>query len=198
MTMNKALLSQGHSSSVGMLPRRSTTTENRGRLTDPAVSNMNDFTREYPVTVSEERQIDAALGDMILVGVRALLVVRDLKVLGLITSYDIEGERPIQYMQRYYVNRKDVQVGHVMTLWADLPTLSWQAIQHARVADVLEVFRETNVMHLLVVETVGEAADTVRGLFSKTRIERHLGYLPATNAATSHAASAPKQNIQRL
>ena len=36
---------------------------------------------------------------MIRFGVRALLVVRDQRTMGLITSYDIQGERPLQFLQ---------------------------------------------------------------------------------------------------
>ena len=54
---------------------------------------MNDFSRQYPVTVDEERSIGVALRDMARLGVRSMLVVNELKVVGFITSYDIEGER---------------------------------------------------------------------------------------------------------
>jgi CBS domain-containing protein len=165
-------------SDAGVLPRRSTSSDQRVKLTDPAVAVMNDFTREFPVTVDEERQIDAALGDMIRLGVRALLVVRERQVVGLITSYDIEGERPLQCIQRLsYTRRQDILVGHVMTPWTDLLTLSWRAITDACAGDLLEVFRETDLMHLLVVESAA-GASLVRGLFSRTRLERQLGLLP--------------------
>jgi CBS domain-containing protein len=41
------------------------------------------------VTVTEDRSIDDALRDMMLAGVRALLVVSEDAVTGLITSYDM-------------------------------------------------------------------------------------------------------------
>ncbi|MEJ0007836.1 MAG: hypothetical protein WDM77_16085 [Steroidobacteraceae bacterium] len=69
--------------------------------------------------MDEDRQIGAALIDMARLGVRSLLVVSEAKVVGFITSYDIEGERPIQYIQQFHdVRRNDVQVGQVMTRWA--------------------------------------------------------------------------------
>jgi CBS domain-containing protein len=173
------LLAHTKKFAAGTLPRRSSSADHLVRLADPAVSVMNDFTREYPVTVDEERQIDVALADMIRLGVRALLVVREQKVLGLITSYDIEGERPLQYL---HTRRKDIQVGQIMTPWADLQTLNWWVIKDACVGDVLEVFRETDVMHLLVVEAAIDAVPCVRGLFSRTRIERQLGPIPAMSA----------------
>ena len=63
-------------------------------LTDPAVRVVTDFMLEQPLTVAEDRLIDEALREMIVAGVRALVVHGDL-VTGLITSYDIQGERPL-------------------------------------------------------------------------------------------------------
>ena len=94
--------------------------------------------------MDEDRQIGAALSDMARLGVRSLLVVNELNVVGFITSYDIEGERPIQYIQQFHdVRRNEVQVGQVMTRWHDLVTLNWSAVRTARVIDVLQALRDT-------------------------------------------------------
>lgn len=174
------MLTRGQSSYAGVLPRRSTDLGNRIQLHDPAVNAMNDFSRQYPVTVDEDRPIGVALSDMARLGVRSLVVVNELNVVGLITSYDIEGERPIQYIQQFHgVRRNEVPVGQVMTRWRDLVTLSWPAVRTARVADVLQALRDTNLMHLLVVDTEGDGSTSVRGLFSRARIERQLGQMAA-------------------
>jgi CBS domain-containing protein len=180
--MRNLMLTHGQNSYAGLLPRR-TTPINRIQLYDPAINAMNDFSRQYPVTVDEDRQIGAALSDMARLGVRSLLVVDELKVVGFITSYDIEGERPIQYIQQFHdVRRNEVQVGQVMTRWHDLVTLKWAAVRTARVTDVLQALYDTNLMHLLVVENESDASPTVRGLFSRARIERQLGLLAAMSA----------------
>jgi CBS domain-containing protein len=177
-TMRNAMLTHGQNSYSGRLPPR-TTPFNRIQLSDPAINAMNDFTRQYPVTVDEDRQIGAALSDMARLGVRSLLVVTDLQVVGLITSYDIEGERPIQHIQQFHdVRRNEVQVGQVMTRWHDLVTLKWASVKTARVSDVLQALRDANLMHLLVVESEGDGSTRVRGLFSRARIERQLGLVP--------------------
>lgn len=180
--MRSTLLTHKKMPAMGMLPRRSTA-DLPVKLGDPAIRIMTDFTREEPATVDEELQIDAALTHMIRVGVRALLVVREQKVVGFITSYDIEGERPLQYLQRSnYTRHQDLQVGDVMTPWSDLVTLDWRAVKDASVGDLLEAFREIDAMHLLVVETAPDATTHVRGLFSKTRLQRQLGLLTALSA----------------
>jgi len=181
--MRSPLLIRTTISDAGVLPRRSISIDQRVKLSDPATHVMNDFAREYPVTVNEDQQVDTALADMIRLGVRALLVVRERKVVGFITSYDIEGERPLQCMQRLnYAYRHDIEVGHVMTPWSALQTLNWHAVKDASVGEMLVVFRETDLMHLLVVEVLPDSANCVRGLFSRTRLERQLGLLPAMSA----------------
>ena len=63
------------------LPRRSALDGQPLAAHDPAVYAVTDFTRDYPMTVDAERQIDDALGDMIRLGVRALLVAQDLSLI---------------------------------------------------------------------------------------------------------------------
>jgi len=57
-------------------PRRPLPPRPRVALTAPATHVVTDFTWEQPVTVTEGRSIDGALRDMMLAGVRALLVIR--------------------------------------------------------------------------------------------------------------------------
>jgi hypothetical protein len=65
-------------------------------------------------------------------------------------------------------------VGDIMTEWEDLPTLDWRTVQTARICDLIEIFEGMRVMHLLVVESDDRGAEVVRGLISRSRIERHL------------------------
>jgi hypothetical protein len=105
----------GNASSVRIPPSQHSA-EVRLALTDPAVHVVTDFAWEAPVTVPEGLPIDDALREMIRAGVRALLVVQDERVTGLITSYDIQGERPLQFLRQSGYRRHDeIEVGHIMT-----------------------------------------------------------------------------------
>jgi hypothetical protein len=143
--------------------------------TDIAIHVMTDFAHEHPITVNEQRRIDDALEDMICFGVRALLVVRGDKVTGLITSYDIQGERPLQFLQSSTYTRHDqIQVGHVMTALERVPALDWEEIRDATVADISEIFAGTPATHLIVLESGVDGSVLVRGLISRTRLLRQL------------------------
>jgi CBS domain-containing protein len=175
MFMNNDFSEQPKIHNVGVLPtRRPTGYYQELKPNDPAVHAMTDFTSKFAITVAPERQIDAALADMVRLSVRAMLVVRADNVIGLITSYDIEGPRAARFAERPYVTRRDITVGDIMTEWEDLPSLDWRTVQTARISDLLEIFAGIGVMHLLVVESDERGAEVVRGLISRSRIERQL------------------------
>lgn len=162
--------------SEAVLPRRSVSDGHFLDPNDPALQAITDFTREHPVTVDEERQIDDALGDMIHLGVRAMLVMREQRIVGLITSYDIQGERPLQFLQTSnYSRHQDIRVGHIMTPWDELLALDWDSIQSARAGDLLQVLEEAGLTHLLVIERGKKnASPIVRALVSRARLARQL------------------------
>jgi len=149
----------------------------RVAVTDTARRVVTDFTREPPMTATEDRLIDDALRDMITAGVRALLVVRGDLVSGLITSSDIQGERPLQFLRTSsYMRHDEIEVGHIMTQWDQVPKLDWQAVRAARVYDVAGAFKTICATHLVLVEQVEHNGAFVRGLLSRTRLERQLGH----------------------
>ncbi len=181
--MTISLLTRMQISDEVLLPRRAISNDQPVRLSDPALRIMTDFTREYPVTVDEEQSIDAALAEMIRLGVRAMLVMRGQRVVGFISSYDIQGERPLQYLLRSnHALHDEVQVSHIMTPLPQLVALNWQAVKNADVGEILDAFRHVDAMHLLVMETGTDSTRYVRGVFSKTRIERQLIKLSAVSA----------------
>ena len=160
----------------GVLPRRSVSDGQFLDAADPAIHAITDFTREYPVTVGEDRHIDLALEDMIHLGVRAMLVMREQRIVGLITSYDIQGERPLQFLQSSnYTRHQDVRVGHIMTPWDKLLALDWESVQSARAGDLLDVLEQAGLTHLLVIETSKKnTLPIVRALVSRARLARQL------------------------
>jgi CBS domain-containing protein len=160
----------------GVLPRRSISDGQFLDPGDPAIHALTDFTREHPATVDEERQIDGALEDMIRLGVRALLVVREQRIVGLITSYDIQGERPLQFLQSStYTRHQDIRVGHIMTPWDKLLAVDWESVQSVRAGDMLHVLEEAEMNHMLVMERgKRNASPIVRALVSRARLARQL------------------------
>ena len=156
-------------------PRRSQSAT-RVALTDSAASVMTDFVLNTPVTVPADRFIDDALCDMITAGVRALLVTRGEVVVGLITSYDIQGERPLQFLNASgFTRHSDIEVGHIMMPWDTVPTIDVPWVSLASVADVVGRFRRNRDSHFVVVAYTEQGGAFVRGMFSRAEVERKLG-----------------------
>lgn len=128
MFLNNDFSEQGKIHTAGVLPvRRPAEYYKELKSYDSAAHAMTDFTSKFAITVASDRQIDAALNDMLRLSVRSMLVVRDDSVIGLVTSYDIEGPRSVRFAERHdAARREDIKVGDIMTEWADLPTLAWQ------------------------------------------------------------------------
>ena len=166
----------------GALPRRSVADGQFLRRDDPAILAITDFTREHPVTVDAGRQIDDALNDMIQLGVRALLVYDDSRIVGLITSYDIQGERPLQFLQSSnFTHHRDIRVADIMTPWDSLVAVDWAAIQIMRAGDLLQILEDTGLTHLIVVEPdPANGSCTIRALVSRARLIRQLAGLRRT------------------
>ncbi len=180
------------------LPRRSVLDGQPIELSDPAIYAISDFKRDYPMTVDSERQIDDALSDMIRLSVRALLVSKERRLVGLITSYDIQGERPIQFLQSSnYSRHQDIRVVHVMTPWDELLALDWDSVESARASDLLAAFERTHLTHLLVIEVDKKTSkSTVRALASRARLLRQLGRASGL-AEPSHRGDAGERQQQR-
>jgi signal-transduction protein with cAMP-binding, CBS, and nucleotidyltransferase domain len=172
----RLLLSAAGHSSVTKLWRPAAAEKRRVLLSDPATLVMTDFTREPPATVTEDSSIDDALEDMVVAGVHALLVMRADLVSGLITSYDIQGDRPLILLMAPSHRRPDqISVGEIMTPWDQVPKLDWSQVNAARVFELARDFRRTRATHLVVVENLEHKGVFVRALISRRRLNRQLG-----------------------
>ncbi|TAM99715.1 MAG: CBS domain-containing protein [Rhodanobacteraceae bacterium] len=173
---------------TAVLPRRKDRQAASLTEADPATCVMVDFTSACPLTVEPERKIDAALQNMIDAGVRTLLVVEKEHVTGLITAYDIKGQKPLQFLSgsdciHPRCRHEDIEVGDIMTGVEALPVLRLADVRRACIGDIWETFRETRQTHLLVMDRPDDSHDEIRGLISLTEIERLLGLLPVRASA---------------
>lgn len=178
--MTYTLLSLSKIPGPAILPQRTAPDASRLAPDEPATTAMTDFTRECPVTVSPDRHIEDALQDMMRAGVRALLVLDEGHTLGLITSNDIQGERPIVFLQspacvQDRCEHHEVRVADIMTPVAQLPALDLRIVQSACIGDLVETLKTSDHTHVVVTETQHNGAHRLRGLISRSWLERQLG-----------------------
>lgn len=147
------------------------------RRSDPATRAMTDFAVSPAFTVSADSGIDEALDEMFRHGVRALMVLdEEAAVVGLVTSYDIQGEGAERYLAgQFNRRREELEVREILTPCEEWTAIDWHEAQSARIEDVLEIFRRTDAPYLMVLEASMEATGFLRGIISRTRLERQLG-----------------------
>jgi len=157
------------------LMRRTESVDGRVSAGSPALEVMTDLAQVDAVRISPGASIDAAIERMKAAGVRLLFVNNPSdELIGVITSNDVEGEKPVRFQHEMGVARREVLVRDIMTPREKLDSLMLDDVQRARVGDIVATLRHLGRQHALVVEVHG-GRQRVRGLFSATRIGRQLG-----------------------
>jgi CBS-domain-containing membrane protein len=143
---------------------------------DPALTVMTDFRERASVTVADTASIDEALEHMRHTGVRCAFAIDERRriVVGLITAYDITGEKPMQYMQSREVPRREVLVRDIMQEISEWRVADIKQIERATVAAVSNMFATNRLTHVPVMETSETGEQRLRGLLSAAKVKRLL------------------------
>ncbi len=145
-------------------------------LEDPALSVMTDFRQTKPPVTTPDTPIDDALNEMKISGVHLMLVIDDTEnVIGLISSEDILGEKPIKLIQERRISRDNILVKMVMIPAEALVAFDIETLKIARVGSIINTLKESRLQHALVVRC--ESSDhksLVRGLISMSQISKQL------------------------
>jgi CBS-domain-containing membrane protein len=144
--------------------------------TDQALSVMIDFRSRSSVTVPETAPLDQALDHMKHAGVRCAFVVdeKNSAVVGMITAYDILGEKPQRHMRFTGVSHGDVLVRDIMQKISEWHVADINDIEQSTVGNLLDLFDETGMTHLPVMETNEKNEQRLRGLLSFAKVKRLL------------------------
>ena len=146
-------------------------------LDDPALVVMTDLSQVTAYTTELTTPLNKALENMIKRGVR-LLLVRDADghIVGLITSRDIEGDKPKRILAKAGGVWTDLLVADIMTLKPKLDVLLMTEVQNAKVGDIIATLRQVNRQHAMAVDINPESGKlAVRGIFSLSQIGLLLG-----------------------
>lgn len=95
-------------------------------------------------------------------------------MVGLITAYDITGEKPIQCAQSRAIQRREVLVRDIMQEISDCRVVDIKQIEIATVGAVSDMFAKYRLTHVPVMETSESGAQRLRGLLSAARVRRLL------------------------
>ena len=159
-------------------------------IDSPALSVMTDLLRVKAATVHPATQLRQAEQTMIYLGVRMLFVVSDMPLIeGLVTSNDLRGDRQMGLVHERGLRWDEATVADVMTALSMLDAIPFDAMRSATVGNLIATLKRCGHNHLLVVEPAqGQAAPRVRGVVSRSQIERQLGQpIDVTPIATTFA-----------
>lgn len=139
-------------------------------IDDPATATLVDFDRLRPPVISTYRSLGDARAEMDLFNLPVLLVTDlDKQVIGIITSEDILGEKPVKLSQEKRIPRSEIEVEMVMTPIRDVPIIDAQDLVHAKVGHIIQTLREVNEHTLLVTKD-----NKLAGYFSASIISNQL------------------------
>ena len=144
------------------------------KLSDPAISVMTDFRERAFFKVGADEHINEALEKMRHAGLRAAFVMEKHadKLLGMITAYDIMGEKPLRFMQASSVGHNDVLVADVMEGLGEIATLDFRDLEKATVQSILDALQKSGRTHLPVMEYADGEPPHLRGLISSSKVLR--------------------------
>lgn len=142
-----------------------------------ALDVMTDLTMVRAATVTPDTVLTQAELSMIHQGVRLLFVVSSMpSVDGIITASDLHGERPMRQVHQRGLKYEELTVNDVMTPLSVIDAVDYGALKHASVAEVVDTLLHSSQPHLLVIEHASATAPVrIRGIISKTQVERQLG-----------------------
>ena len=149
----------------------------RVTLNSPALDVMTDFKVVTAYTIFPLESIEEAQHKMVHRGVRMLLVV-DAKntILGLVTTTDLMGEKPMQVIQNTGCTHAEVLVQDIMTPGDKLEVICMNDVERARAGNVLATLQASGRQHALVVDRPAPGLpQKVRGILSLSRLTRQLG-----------------------
>ena len=189
-SMPNSVLSSFHLSPNTSIAQAQPVQQEMVTLESPGMAVMTDLTQVRAATVPPT--VDLAKAELMMIhqGVRLLFVVNQMPgVDGIVTAVDLQGEKPLRLVSQRQVKFEELCIADVMTPLSDMEAIDFAALRRANVAQVIAALANTGRAHLLVIESATATAPMrIRGVISKTQIERQIGaQLPATGMATTFA-----------
>ena len=145
-------------------------------LDDPALNAMTDLKCISVITARANTPMTNAHAKMKRYGVRTLLVLDETdKVLGLLTTTDLLGEKPMRFLQSMGGTHAEILVRDIMTPQRELEVINFKDVVSAKVGHVLATLKASGRQHAMVIEEHDNHQQMVRGIFSSKQIAQQLG-----------------------
>lgn len=169
-------------------------------LDDPAIDAYTDFEHVKALTIYEEDSIHKALKEMKAGGVHMLLVIDiEDKVVGLISSEDILGVKPIQILSESDLVRKQISVNMVMTPCEQLLTIDHDCLRFAKIGHVIETLNDAEKPYAMVAKKDPETEQQIIcGVFSISSISKQLSRMISEHDLAAKTIMELKRKLDLL
>ncbi len=146
-------------------------------LDSPALFVMTDLRRIPAVTIEPGAPLRTVIKKMGCEDVHMLLVTDpEHRVLGLITSTEVMGEKPVRFLGQGGGTYDDILVHHIMTPRERLEVLRMEDVLNAKVGHIVATLQRASRRHALVIDVDPKTeSETIRGIISASQIRRQLG-----------------------
>lgn len=137
---------------------------------------MTDLSRVPSATIVADATLDEANHSMLVRGVRLLLVVGEgNKIVGLVTTVDILGEKSVLVAQKRQSMRSELRIADVMVPVDMMEAMAIEDVRKARVGNIVASLKVDGRAHAIVVGQGPDGKQCLLGIFSTSQIARQLG-----------------------
>ncbi|WP_299871386.1 hypothetical protein [uncultured Cocleimonas sp.] len=144
---------------------------------DPAIKVMTDLKVVKPYSIESSASIEAINNKMIACGVRLLFVNDPMGDLaGLVTTTDINGKKPLLYVNQNGCSRDDITASDLMTPISRLEAIPIKEVLRSHVSDIVYALEHCRRNHMLVLES-NQEGKFIRGIFSVSQVAKQLDIL---------------------
>ena len=145
-------------------------------IDSPAIQVMTDLSQVPSATIIADATLDEANHSMLARGVRMLLVVAEVnRIVGMVTTADVLGEKPVLIAQKRQSKRTDLRVADVMVPVDKMEALDMVDVRKATVGNIVATLKADGRAHALVLGQKHSSKQFLLGIFSASQIARQLG-----------------------
>ena len=139
-------------------------------LDDPAEIAILKLSSQSVMTISKHASIGNAIFEMRSHDIHSLLVTENDEVIGIISSDDILGNKPIQLLEEKRITREKIQVQMIMSSIEDCIFINTKTLKFARVGNIVRTLKDHKKRYIMVLDDNNK----IYGLFTSNRIRRLL------------------------
>ncbi|WPC68744.1 CBS domain-containing protein [Rhodoferax ferrireducens] len=141
-----------------------------------AILVMTDLSQVPSATINADASLDEANHSMLVRGVRMLFVVGEThNIIGVITTVDALGEKPVLVAQARQTKRSELRVADVMVPVDKMDALDIEEVKKASVGNIVASLKADGRVHAIVVGQGKDEKQYLLGIFSASQIARQLG-----------------------